>query len=109
MQTVILIDGTPNPGCYLVKETEPTDNLRLSALRGAAKVFEFKGMIGNCRIYKLANLKIDTKEFDRLAAAEADKFNNPERYAGMSGGHTAAEKELAAYKAKFGPLKEAAA
>lgn len=102
----ILIDGTPNPTAFMLDRQHALINL---PVQGKVRQYSFvrvmDGPSGQVFIYRDKAAKLNDKLFDQLAADEADKYLNPEKYAKLQGGAlTAAEKQLAAYKEKYGPL-----
>jgi len=107
----ILIDGKPDPACFEFDRQHPFIN---TSVRGQMRRFQFAKVIEKdgqqVFVYRDVKADVSDKEFDRLAAEEADKFLNPGKYAKMQGPQAAPladpeRAELEAFRKKYGALK----
>lgn len=106
--TAIFIDGGANPTGLMLDKQAQQFNFPTGGGGFQSFVFakEINGPGGKTVwVYRDKSARLNDKLFDQLAADEADKYLNPDKYAKLQGGaQTPAEKELALYKEKYGPL-----
>lgn len=111
MYTAILIDGTDHPVALRINPRDPNQEFDkppfiTSGAGPLIKNFKFTKESGDVLIYRPISDGPNDKEFERLAAAEADKFLNPAKYRRMGTPQDETARRLAAYEEKYGPLKE---
>lgn len=112
MLTAILVTGRPDPTALRVSPIDRTPIIT-DGSGPLVKNFKFHSEKGDVLIYRGLNDGIPDKDFERLAAQEADKFLNPQKYKRMGTPQDdsartieALQAEVEAYRAKHGPLKK---
>lgn len=112
--TAILVDGSKNPPALRIDKGERQRFISQGRAGQVPRNFQFvkaaelrvedEDEPRTVFIYRLTGGKLSDDEFERQAAAEADKFLNPEKYSRTHENPDAQAAELAEYRRRFGPL-----
>ncbi len=78
--TALLIDGSNNPPALRIDTAERKEYITQGRANELALNYKFDRMIGDVAVYRIVEKKLPDDEFERMAKAEADKFNHPENY-----------------------------
>jgi hypothetical protein len=104
--TAILIGKSKDPACVRTDKQTPYMAQNIMGVYTDFKFVKAMGQRGEILIYRDEKAELSDKQFEQIAAAEADKFLNPAKYRdlGKEPLGDAVRKELAAYKKQFGAL-----